>query len=80
MEPFLGQIQLFSFPFAPRGWAFAEGQILPIAQNMSLFSLVGTTYGGDGTTTFALPDLRGKEPIPGCRHAIALRGVYPMRS
>lgn len=63
MEPFLGQIQLFGFNFAPRGWAKCEGQLLPIAQYSALFSLLGTTYGGDGRTSFGLPDLRGRAPI-----------------
>ena len=62
-EPFLGMIQIFPYNFAPRGWAFCSGQILPIAQNTALFSLIGTTYGGNGQTTFALPDLRGRVPI-----------------
>lgn len=61
--PFLGQIQPFGFNFAPRGWATCDGQLLPIAQNTALFSLLGTTYGGDGRTTFALPDLRGRSMI-----------------
>ena len=61
--PFLGEVDLFAGTFAPRGWAFCDGQILPIAQNQSLYSLLGTTYGGDGRTTFALPDLRGRTPI-----------------
>ncbi|MET0752537.1 MAG: tail fiber protein [Pyrinomonadaceae bacterium] len=61
-QPFLGQIQIFPYNFAPRGWAFCNGQILPIAQNTALFSLLGTTYGGNGQTTFALPDLRGRVP------------------
>jgi microcystin-dependent protein len=59
-EPFLGMIQPFGFGFAPRGWATCSGQLLPISQNQALFSLLGTTYGGDGRTTFALPDLRGR--------------------
>jgi len=63
MEPFLGEIRPFGFNFAPRGWALCDGQILPIAQNPSLYSLLGTTYGGDGRTTFALPDLRGRTPV-----------------
>lgn len=63
MEPFLSMIVLFGCNFAPRGWAFCQGQILPIAQNTALFSLLGTTYGGNGQTTFALPDLRGRVPI-----------------
>lgn len=62
-EPFLGQIMIVGFNFPPRGWAFCEGQVLPISQNQSLFSLLGTTYGGDGRTTFVLPDLRGRVPI-----------------
>src|SRR5215211_4319727 len=62
-EPFIGQIMLVPYNFAPRGWAFCAGQILPIAQNTALFSLLGTTFGGNGQTTFALPDLRGRAPI-----------------
>jgi microcystin-dependent protein len=62
-EPFLAEVRIFGFNFAPRGWAFCDGQILPINQNQSLYSLLGTTYGGDGRTTFALPDLRGRTPI-----------------
>ncbi len=63
MEPFIGQIQTFGFNFAPRGWAKCEGQLLAISQNSALFSLLGTTYGGDGRTTFGLPDLRGRSII-----------------
>ena len=59
-EPFLGEISIFAGNFAPRGWAFCQGQMLSIAQNTALFSLLGTTYGGNGQTTFALPDLRGR--------------------
>lgn len=62
-DPFLGQIIMFAGNFAPRNWALCQGQILPINQNQSLFSLLGTTYGGDGRTTFALPDLRGRAAI-----------------
>jgi microcystin-dependent protein len=61
--PFLGMIILVPYNFAPRGWAFCAGQLLPIAQNTALFSLLGTTYGGNGQTTFALPDLRGRVPV-----------------
>ncbi len=64
MDPFIGQIQAFAFPFAPRGWALCQGQLLPIAGNQALFALLGTTYGGNGTTNFALPDLRGRTNIP----------------
>src|SRR5262249_32929710 len=60
LEPFLGELQLFSFNFAPRGWAFCAGQLLSISQNHALFSILGTTYGGNGTTNFALPDLRSR--------------------
>ncbi|ACL59739.1 phage tail protein [Methylobacterium nodulans] len=62
-EPFIGEIILFAGNFAPRGWAFCNGQILSIAQNTALFSILGTTYGGNGQTTFALPDLRGRVPV-----------------
>ena len=62
-EPFIGEIRLFPYTFAPRGWAFCHGQVLPIAQHTALFALLGTTYGGNGTVTFALPDLRGRVPV-----------------
>ncbi len=62
-NPYLGEIRMFGGNFAPRGWAFCNGQILPISQNTALFSLLGTTYGGNGTSTFALPDLRGRVPL-----------------
>ena len=62
MQPFLGQITLFPYNFAPVGWAFCQGQILPISQNTALFSLLGTRFGGNGTSNFALPDLRGRAP------------------
>lgn len=62
-EPFLNEIRMFGFNFAPRGWAMCNGQILPIAQNTALFSLLGTTYGGNGQTTFALPNLQSRVPM-----------------
>ncbi|UXI69275.1 phage tail protein [Tahibacter amnicola] len=62
-EPFLSEIRIMSFNFPPKGWAFCNGQFLPINQNQALFSLLGTTYGGNGQTTFALPDLRGRVPV-----------------
>jgi microcystin-dependent protein len=62
-EPFLGEIRIVSFTYPPKGWAFCNGQILPIAQNSALFSLLGTTYGGNGVNTFALPNLQGRVPI-----------------
>jgi microcystin-dependent protein len=61
--PYLAEIRIFSFGFAPRGWAFCAGQLLPINQNQALFSLLGTLYGGNGTTNFALPDLRSRVPM-----------------
>jgi microcystin-dependent protein len=62
-QPFIGQISFFSFNFAPRSWATCDGQLLAIAQNQALFALLGTTYGGNGTTTFALPNLQGRVPL-----------------
>jgi len=62
-EPFIGEIRIFAATFAPRGWAFCDGQLLAISQNEALFSLLGTIYGGDGRTSFGLPDLRGRIPI-----------------
>ena len=62
-EPFVGEIRMFAGNFAPRGWAFCDGQLLAVSQNDALFSLLGTIYGGDGRTTFALPDMRGRIPI-----------------
>lgn len=62
-EPFIAEIQMFAFAFAPRGWASCNGQLLPINQNQALFSLLGTTYGGNGQTNFALPDLRSRTPV-----------------
>lgn len=74
-EPFLSEIRIMSFVFAPKGWALCNGQILPINQNQALFSLLGTTFGGDGQTTFALPDLRGRTPIHvGSGHTLGERG------
>jgi microcystin-dependent protein len=63
MDPFIGEIRIFAGSFAPRGWAVCNGQLLAIAQNTALFSLLGTTYGGDGRTTFALPNLQGSAPL-----------------
>ncbi len=62
-EPFIAEIRMVAFDFAPRGWALCNGQLLPINQNQALFSILGTTYGGNGQTTFALPDLRGRSPV-----------------
>ncbi len=74
-EPFLAEIRMVGFNFAPRGWAFCDGQILPINQNQSLYSLLGTTYGGDGRTSFALPDIRSRTPIhKGDGHTLGQKG------
>ena len=74
-EPFLSEIRIMSFNFAPKGWALCNGQLLPINQNQALFSLLGTTYGGDGRVNFALPDLRGRTPIhEGSGHTLGERG------
>jgi microcystin-dependent protein len=74
-EPFLSEIRLMSFNFAPKGWAACNGQLLPINQNQALFSLLGTTFGGDGRVNFALPDLRGRTPIHvGNGHTLGERG------
>ncbi|NOH01781.1 MAG: phage tail protein [Chloroflexi bacterium] len=74
-EPFLAEIRIMSFVFAPKGWALCNGQLLPINQNQALFSLLGTTYGGDGRVNFALPDLRARVPIhEGSGHTLGERG------
>lgn len=74
-EPYVGEIRMFAGNFAPRGWAFCDGQLLAVSQNDALFSLLGTIYGGDGRTTFGLPDLRGRLPI----HAGTGPGLSPRR-
>jgi microcystin-dependent protein len=74
-DPFLSEIRVMSFEFAPKGWALCNGQLLPINQNQALFSLLGTTFGGDGRVNFALPDLRGRTPIHvGSGHTLGERG------
>jgi microcystin-dependent protein len=81
-EPYLGEIRMFGGDFAPRGWARCHGQLLPISEHAPLYSLIGTTYGGDGVDTFALPDLR-QDRVPAAAlpitFIIALAGVYPPR-
>jgi microcystin-dependent protein len=75
-DPFVAEIRIFPFNFAPKGWAFCDGQLLPISQNTALFSLLGTTYGGDGKSTFALPDLQGRAPLhPGQGPGLSLRDL-----
>ena len=80
--PFMGQILLVPYNFAPRNWAFCQGQLLQIGQYTALFSLIGNTFGGDGDKTFALPDLRGRVPQSSgqLNYIIALQGNYPSRS
>jgi microcystin-dependent protein len=72
--PYLSEIKIMSFPFAPQGWAQCNGQLLPINQNQALFSLLGTTYGGNGVQNFALPDLRGRTPIHFGTHTLGEKG------
>ena len=75
-DPFVAEIRIFPFNFAPKGWAFCDGQLLPISQNTALFSLLGTTYGGDGKSTFALPDLQGSAAMhPGQGQGLSLRDL-----
>lgn len=75
-DPFVAEIRIFPFNFAPKGWAFCNGQLLPISQNTALFSLLGTTYGGDGKSTFALPNLQGRAPMhPGQGPGLSLHDL-----
>ena len=75
-DPFVAEIRIFPFTFPPKGWAFCNGQLLPISQNTALFALLGTTYGGDGKSTFALPDLRGSAAMhPGQGQGLSLRDL-----
>jgi microcystin-dependent protein len=76
MDPFVAEIRIFPFNFAPKGWAFCDGQILPLSQNTALFSLLGTTYGGDGKTNFALPNCQGNAPMhPGQGPGLSLHDL-----
>jgi microcystin-dependent protein len=76
MDPFVAEIRIFPFNFPPKGWAFCDGQIIPISQNTALFSLLGTTYGGDGKSTFALPNLQGNAPMhPGQGPGLSLHDL-----
>src|SRR4051812_9068855 len=75
-DPFVAEIRIFPFNFAPKGWAFCDGQLLPLSQNTALFSLLGTTYGGDGKSNFALPDLEGRAPMhPGQGPGLSLHDL-----
>jgi microcystin-dependent protein len=78
-DPFVAEIRMFPFNFAPTGWAFCDGQLMPISQNTALFALLGTTYGGDGKSTFALPDLQGSAAMhPGQGQGLSLRDLGEM--
>jgi microcystin-dependent protein len=79
VEAFIGTIALQAVGFAPDGWMTCQGQLLPIRLYMEVFSLLGTTFGGDGKVSFALPDLRGKEPAPGLQYCIVFQGIFPQR-
>jgi len=79
MDYTIGEISLFAFSFAQMGWISCEGQLLPILQNQALYSLLGAVYGGDGRTTFAVPNLKGAEPLPGMKYWICTQGIYPTR-
>src|SRR3954464_14766821 len=75
-DPFVAEIRIFPFNFAPKGWAFCDGQLLPLSQNTALFSLLGTTYGGDGKSNFALPDMQGNAPMhPGQGPGLSLHDL-----
>lgn len=75
-DPFVAEIRIFPFTFAPKGWAFCNGQLMPLSQNTALFSLLGTTYGGNGKSNFALPDLQGRAPMhPGQGQGLSLRSL-----
>jgi len=78
-DPFIGQITLFAFNLAPRGWALCEGQLMPISQNTALFSILGTSYGGNGVSTFALPDLRGSAAVGSGQGVGQFHRVYMRR-
>src|SRR5712691_3109445 len=78
-DPFVAEIRIFPFNFAPKGWAWCDGQLMPISQNTALFSLLGTTYGGDGKSTFALPDMQGNAPMhPGQGPGLSLHDLGEM--
>ncbi len=79
MDPFVAEIRIFPFNFAPKGWAWCDGQLMPLSQNTALFSLLGTTYGGDGRSNFALPDLQGNAPMhPGQGPGLSLHDLGEM--
>lgn len=79
MDYFLGQIVVFPYSFVPMGWMLCNGQQLSVQQNTALFSLIGNKFGGNGQTTFNLPNLQGAEPLPGIGYYICISGIYPTR-
>lgn len=79
MDYYLGGIVLFPYGYAPMGWALCDGTMMTITQNQALYALLGIRFGGNGTTTFALPNLIGAEPIPGMNYYIATQGLFPSR-
>ncbi|HEX3022556.1 MAG TPA: tail fiber protein [Lachnospiraceae bacterium] len=78
-EPFLGEIELLPYGFAPRDWMLCNGTVLNVSQYQALFSLLGYRYGGNGSTTFAIPNLMGAEPVPYMNYYISMAGLYPSR-
>jgi microcystin-dependent protein len=79
MEYYLGDIQLFAYRFVPQGWLLCNGTVLQILQNQALFSLIGNKFGGNGSSTFALPNMTNDSPVAGMNYYICISGIYPMR-
>jgi microcystin-dependent protein len=79
MDAFMGTILLLPIDYAPQGWLLCDGQKIPIVSNQAMFALLGTKFGGDGKSNFAIPDLRGKEPAPNMAYYIAMVGIWPSR-
>jgi len=79
MDTYIGSIELFPYLFAPQGWLLCNGAVLPVQPNQALFALLGNVYGGDGRTTFAIPNYLGYEPLPGLQYYIATEGEFPVR-
>lgn len=80
MDTYIGSVLLFAFNYAPVGWMSCDGQTLNISQYLTLFALIGATYGGNGTTNFMLPNLNGAQPLPAMKYYIAVEGIFPSRS
>jgi microcystin-dependent protein len=80
MDYFIGSIQLFPYTFIPYGWALCNGQMLQVAQYNALYAAIGCTYGGNNSTTFAVPNMQGLEPIPNMRYFIAIEGTFPSKN